>query len=85
MATRKELIEAVRIRYERASHTEKGRILDEFTAVAGYHRKHAIRVLKPEVKERTQERRRSRLYDEAVLQALVILPPYRVQKFMRSY
>lgn len=73
MATRKELIEAVRSRYERASHIEKGRILDEFTAVAGYHRKHAIRVLKPEVKDRTPDRPRNRLYDEAVLKALVTL------------
>lgn len=73
MATRKELIEAVRMRYEQASRTEKARILDEFTAVAGYHRKHAIRALKADAKEGKQERQRSRLYSEAVLQALVIL------------
>lgn len=73
MATRKELIEAVRARYERASRAEKGTILDEFTAVAGYHRKHAIRALKSDVKQETQAPQRSRLYNEAVLQALVIL------------
>ena len=73
MATRKELIEAVRMRYERASRTEKAKILDEFTAVAGYHRKHAIRALKADAKEGKQERQRSRVYNEAVLQALVTL------------
>ena len=73
MATRKELIEAVRTRYEQANRAEKARILDEFTAVAGYHRKHAIRALNTAVRHGKPERQRSRFYDEAVCQALVIL------------
>ncbi len=36
---------AVRERYRRARKGEKGRILDEFCRVTGYHRKAAIRVL----------------------------------------
>lgn len=36
---------AVRVRYGQASRLEKGRILAEFEAVAGYHRKHATRLL----------------------------------------
>jgi len=44
MATRKELIAAVGQRYREASKSERSKILDEFTELAQYHRKHAIRV-----------------------------------------
>jgi len=40
MATRDELVRAVSERYGRASREERGRILDEFAAVTGLHRKH---------------------------------------------
>lgn len=43
--TRKELITALRERYAGATKLEKGRMLDEFTALSGYHRKHAVRLL----------------------------------------
>ena len=46
MATRRELIEVVAARYRAANRNEKKAILDEFVAVTGFHRKHAIRVLK---------------------------------------
>jgi hypothetical protein len=46
MATRDELITAVSRRYGEAGRIERGRILDEFVAVTGYHRKHAMRVLR---------------------------------------
>jgi len=38
--------EAVRERYLRAGKKGKGRILDEFVNVTGYHRKSAIRLLR---------------------------------------
>ena len=41
----REYIEAVRWRYLRASKEEKGKIMDEFAKVKGYHRKAAIRLL----------------------------------------
>ena len=41
--TKAELLSALRCRYGVSSKKEKGRILDEFVAVSGYHRKHAIR------------------------------------------
>ena len=41
----KEYAEAVRCRYQRATRGHKGRVLDEFTKVTGYHRKSAIRLL----------------------------------------
>jgi len=40
--TRKELVEGLRQRYVEATRKEKTRILDEFVAIAGYHRKHAV-------------------------------------------
>jgi hypothetical protein len=43
MATRDELVVAVRERYANSERGEKTRILDEFVAVAGFHRKHAMR------------------------------------------
>ncbi|MDE2298316.1 MAG: hypothetical protein KGK18_09120, partial [Burkholderiales bacterium] len=49
MTTRKELVEALRERYRIAAFGERIKILDEFVALTGYHRKHAIRVLREEV------------------------------------
>ena len=46
MATRDELVRAVSERYGGASREERGRILDEFAAVTGLHRKHAVRLLR---------------------------------------
>ena len=45
MATRSELVGAIIERYRSCSRASKQQILDEFVAVTGYHRKHAIRVL----------------------------------------
>jgi Integrase core domain len=73
MATRKELLAAVITRYRAAPTTEKARILDEFTAVTGYHRKHAIRLLNSDAPLARSRAPRSRLYDEAVQQALILL------------
>ena len=46
MAARDELVAAVADRYARGDRGERGRILDEFAAVTGYHRKHAMRLLR---------------------------------------
>ena len=46
MTTRRELIDAVAARYRAAGRDQKKEILDEFVKVTGFHRKHAIRVLK---------------------------------------
>ena len=43
---RRELYAEVQARYLKASRAEKQKILDEFTANTGYHRKYAIRILK---------------------------------------
>ena len=74
MASRKELMAAVGQRYRSASGVEKRQILDEFVALTGYHRKHALRVLNHPESCRGKDRRpRSRIYDEAVREALVIM------------
>jgi hypothetical protein len=44
--TRRELMAALGARYRSASRPIKRTILDEFVALTGYHRKHAIRALK---------------------------------------
>ncbi len=74
MATRDELTAAVAVRYAQGSRAERGRILDEFAAVTGYHRKHAMRVLRTGQDRRASDPRPSpRVYDDAVREALVIL------------
>lgn len=71
---REELVRAVTQRYREAGSREKVRILDEFVALTGYHRKHAIRLLNRIEAMRTAPKRgRSRLYDEAVRQTLIVL------------
>jgi hypothetical protein len=46
MATRDELVAALAVRYATSDRKERGRILDEFAAVSGLHRKHAMRLLR---------------------------------------
>src|SRR5271163_4158860 len=72
--TRRELLEALRERYRNASKIEKTRILDEFIDIAGFHRKHAIRLLTGIGPVMPDAPRLGRtIYQEAVRSALVIL------------
>lgn len=76
LAGRHELVRAVGDRYQGGTPEGKGRILDEFVALTGYHRKHAIRLLSgaPAAGSPLPPRPdRPRLYDEAVRQALIVL------------
>jgi hypothetical protein len=69
-----ELLTALRERYLQAPKVDKTKVLDEFVAVAGCHRKHAIRLLTgpcPAVRETPVVARR--IYGEAVREALVVL------------
>ena len=74
LKSKNELVEVVRPRYLRASKFEKQKILDEFTSATGYHRKHAIRVLKNRVQVQNRLKRKTktypRLYCGEVVQAL---------------
>src|ERR1700722_16066461 len=62
MSARREVVSAVAERYRLAKRTEKGRILDELCATTGWHRKHAVRVLRrhdtPNGLQASRERRR---------------------------
>src|SRR5207302_11031654 len=73
MASRQELIEALRGRYRSEAFGDRVKILDEFVAVTGYHRKHAIRLLGDQHPTEKAACTRNRLYDEAVRQALTVL------------
>ena len=73
MAARDELVAAVADRYARGDRGERGRILDEFAAVTGYHRKHAMRLLRAgQVNRRWGPRPGRRIYDDAVREALIV-------------
>ena len=72
---RRELLASLQERLQGSSKKHKGRILDEFIAVTGHHRKHGIRLLVqsgdagdhvPGVKGR-------RIYDEAVREAVILV------------
>jgi hypothetical protein len=74
MATRDELVVAIAGRYGRGDRAERGRILDEFTAVTGFHRKHAIRLLRAgQRNRRCGPRPGRRVYDDAVREALIVV------------
>jgi hypothetical protein len=74
MATRDELVAALSGRYGSSTRKDRGRILDEFTAVSGLHRKHAMRLLRAVRSERRGGvRPERRVYKEAVREALIVL------------
>jgi hypothetical protein len=51
----------------------KGRILDELCATTGWHRKHAVRVLRAKAQPVTEPKPRQRRYGAAIKDALVAL------------
>lgn len=69
--SKREMIEAIRPRYLKASRAGKHKILDEFIETTGYHRKYAIRVLKhgPKAKGIKKPGRR-KIYQGEVVQVL---------------
>jgi hypothetical protein len=73
LTTRRELTTAIRQRYQAADRVGKKMILDEFTQVTGYHRKHAIRVLTTQPVREPKTRAVRRVYQEAVKEALIVL------------
>ena len=73
MAMRDELISVVRERYVQGDRSVKSRILDEFVAVSGFHRKHAMRLLRNGTAARSRTRPERRLYHDAVREALIVV------------
>lgn len=70
-----EYLQAIHARYRQAPRVEKGRILDEFCQVTGYHRKSALRLLNspPSGRRRPPRRRRAPSYGTRVLQVLAAI------------
>ena len=73
MSARRELVIALAARYRKAKRIEKARILDELTAVTGWHRKHAVRALNSNGTRSRQRLQRRRIYGEAIGDALIAL------------
>src|ERR1035437_7468511 len=74
MSTRDELVVALAGRYGSSDRQDRGRILDEFAAVSGLHRKHAMRLLRAgRPSQRSGPRPGRRLYNDAVREALIVI------------
>ncbi len=75
MTSKRELLAVVSPRYVTATGAEKDRILAEFVATTGYHRKYALALLNhpPRSRSRPVTRPRAKTYTPAVQRALVRL------------
>jgi len=73
LASRRELLEVVAPRYRTAHGQERSRILEEFVASTGYHRKYALRLLNHPLSKAPARKHRQRVrhYPLAVQQALI--------------
>ena len=71
--SRRELLAVVAPRYRTAQGQERTRILEEFVASSGYHRKYALALLNHPITKSTvrKPRKRPRRYTFAVQQALL--------------
>src|SRR3972149_5719550 len=68
--SKKEYIEAIFLRYKKAPYSQRTIILDEFCATCGYHRKHAIRLLrrfKRFINPKVRKRGRSPVYQRDLI------------------
>ena len=69
--SKRELTEEIQPRYLKAGKTEKARILDEFTAATGYHRKYAIKILRHGLKRKGYKKvGRKKIYQGEVVEIL---------------
>jgi hypothetical protein len=68
--SKQELAEVLRPRYPHAGRGEKRRILDEFVATTGYHRKYAIQVLQHWPRRQVRRPRRATAKYQVVVGAL---------------
>jgi hypothetical protein len=74
MTTRDELVVALAGRYDLGNRADQGRMLDEFAALTGHHRKHAMRLLRAGVSGgHCNPRPERRLYDQATREALIVV------------
>ena len=73
MMTRDELVVALAGRHALGSRADRGRMLDEFAALTGHHRKHAMRLLRAGgSNERSSPRPERRVHGQATREALIV-------------
>ena len=72
---KRELLATLRDRYRSSSKGDKSRILDEFIAVTGHHRKHGIRLLGQldDDEDTPRVTRGQRIYDAAIRAAVTVI------------
>jgi len=76
---KEELIQVLKVQYRKSLKMQKSQILNQFIAVSGYHRKHAIRLLNGKSDSKNNQNnsceiiKSRRIYDEAVKEALIVL------------
>ena len=72
---KQELLATIRDRYRASSKKDKSRILDEFIAVTGHHRKHGIRLLGKldDDGDPSHPVKSRRIHDEAVRAAVIVI------------
>jgi len=68
--SKREYLAKIKDRYRKAGRKAKSRILAEFCAVCGYHRKHAIRLLNSDGRKRRKKPGRPSQYGPAEIQVL---------------
>ena len=76
LKTCKEIVVTIKDRYQKATSLQKKKILDELTALTGYHRKYALSVLNKKNKSPVKNKAKkvnARKYNPAVQQALTTL------------
>jgi site-specific recombinase XerD len=74
LQARRELLLSLRPQYVNASPREKKKLLNGFVAATGYNRKHAVTLLSKGINKKGEGRRkRKRKYDQAVVDALLIV------------
>ena len=67
------MVPTIRYRYQEASRKDKGRVLDEFTAITGHHREREIRLLSGTAGNKGKQVEGRRIYDEAVREAVNVV------------
>jgi site-specific recombinase XerD len=73
LQSRQELLLAIRPQYLNASKPEKKKLLDGLVTATGYDRKYAVTLLSKGLSKKRGRRARQRKYDQAVLDALLIV------------
>jgi len=71
--SKREYLKAIRPRYRLAGRLYKQRILDEFCRICGYHRKHAIRLLRKNHSGRQRRPGRPSVYGKAERDVLEVI------------